>query len=193
MSLRWLNFSGIPASGAPFGTDLDPATGYLRDTDDLYSKIVAYSDFEGKERLLEITDEDPQAKEFVELHDSLSDHDRESVKKTFHKLIMPKGRFCSRCHTEEDKSYLPFRKLGFSDRRVQDLTNLNIIGLVQKYRDFYLPSLMKSEQSLPSVDEMAGPTESKPARSKDSGAMHKDPRDWWRKTYDAPSGGAKQK
>lgn len=140
-SFKWLNYSGIEVKGKPFGTDINPETGYLKETDDLYSKIVVYSNASGQEELLEVTEENPEVQEFLKVKDQLNDRDKEALKKRFHRIVKPKGRFCSKCHTEEDKSLLPFRQLGFSDRRISDLTNLNIIGIVEKYKKFYMPQL----------------------------------------------------
>lgn len=189
LALRWLNFSGIPVNGKPFGTDVESATGYLLPTDDVYSKIVPYARAEGQEKLLEVTLDDPEAKEFAKIQHKLSDHDRDAVKKTFHRNVSAKGRFCTRCHTEEARSYIPFRDLGFSERRVRDLTNLNFIGLMQKYKDFYMPSLMRSDKSLPSNEVPAG--SERPA-AKGGADIRKDPRSWWKETYDAPKGDNKK-
>lgn len=182
--LRWKNYSGIAVKGKPFGTDIDPRTGSLAETDDYYSKIVVFSKQGRDETLIEITADDPHAQEFIKVRDKLSDPDREAVKKTFHKLVSPKGRFCSRCHTNEARSYVPFRALGFSERRTHDLTNLNIIGLVEKYREFYLPVLTKSGKSLPPLETLTGPKPAKPAAP--GSDIHQDPRLWWKDTYDAP-------
>jgi hypothetical protein len=189
LKLRWLNFSGIAVTGKPFGTQVDPDSGYLLPTDDVYSKIVAYAQMDGEEKLLEVTMDDPEAREFVKIKDKLTDHDREGVKKTFHRLVSPKGRFCTRCHTDEARSYIPFRELGFSDRRIRDVTNLNIIGLVQKYKNFYMPSLMRSDKPLPSAEVLTG--SERPA-AKGGSDIKKDPRTWWKETYDAPAGGNKK-
>ena len=116
MSFEWLNYSGIEVKGKPFGTSKDPTTGYLSATDDYFSKIVAYTNNGGEKQLLEIPEDTSQAIEFLEIRDKLSEIDKEAIKKSFHRNVMPKGRFCSRCHTEEEKSYLPFRELGFSER-----------------------------------------------------------------------------
>ncbi len=183
LTLRWLNFSGIEVQGEPFGTDVDPHTGYLTPTDDYYSKIVAYVRRPEGEELLEITESDPRAQEFVAVQDKLSDRDREAVKKSFHRLVSPKGRFCTRCHAEEDESYIPFDALGFTDRRISDLTNLSIIGLVQKYKTFYMPNLLKSDKPLPEMEVLTGPERQAPQPKTDMG---KDPRRWWRETYDPP-------
>jgi hypothetical protein len=189
LKLRWLNYSGITVTGKPFGTQVDPDSGYLRATDDVYSKIVPYAQVEGQEKLLEITLDDPEAKEFVKIKDKLSDHDREGVKKTFHRLVSPKGRFCTRCHTDEAHSYIPFRELEFSERRIRDVTNLNIIGLVQKYKNFYMPTLLRSDKPLPSTEVLTG--SEKPA-AKGGADIRKDPRTWWKETYDAPAGDKKK-
>lgn len=184
LALRWLNYSGIAVQGVPYGTDLDPKTGNLIQTDDYYSKIVAYARDGAGETLLEITADDPEAQEFAKVRERLSDADRDAVKKKFHRNVSPKGRFCSRCHTGEDRSYVPFRALGFSERRTRDLTNLNIIGLVEKYREFYLPTLTKSDKPLPPIETLTGPKPARPAAPAPD--MRKDPRSWWKGTYDAP-------
>lgn len=182
LSFEWLNYSGIEVKGKPFGTSKDNKTGYISVTDDYYSKIVAYTEQGNEKKLLEITEDSPKAKEFLAIRDKLSDVDKEAIKKSFHKNVMPKGRFCSKCHTSEQKSYLPFRKLGFSERRISDVTNLNIIGLVEKYKTFYMPNLLKSQKSLPSIKNLTG-SDSKQKTAKDK--MRKDPRSWWKEQYDS--------
>jgi len=177
LSFAWLNYSGIEVLGPPFGTSIQPDTGDLIETDDFYSKIVAYSDQDGSKTMLDIPETSPDAVEFIEIRESLTDKDREALKKNFHKAVSPKGRFCSRCHTEESKSYLPFRDLGFSDQRVTDVTNLNIIGITQKYRRFYMPDLFSPDASLPDANILLGP-------DSQSTATDEDPRTWWRRTFD---------
>jgi hypothetical protein len=103
--------------------------------------------------------------------------------------VSPKGRFCSRCHAEEQRSYIPFRELGFSERRTRDLTNLNMIGMVQKYKNFYMPSLLRSDKSLPSTETLTGSDRPAPKSGSD---IRKDPRSWWKETYDAPRGDSKK-
>ncbi len=142
IKLRWLNYSDLKVSGPLFGTDYDKSTGYLISTDDYFSKIVPYINDGGKEKLLEITQDDPMAIDFVRVQKSLKGRDRAAVKKSLHKIVAPVGRFCTKCHTQEDNSYIPFKKLGFSNSRIYDLTNLNIIGLVEKYKKFYMPDIM---------------------------------------------------
>ena len=189
LSFEWLNFSGIETSGPHFGTDINPKTGYLIDTDDYYSKIVVYSNMNNDKQLLEMPEDRAEVQEFLAIRDKLSSKDKEAIKKRFHKPIMAKGRFCTRCHTTEKESYLPFKQLGFSEQRIYDLTNLNIIGLVQKYKKFYMPNLLSSDKSLPALENLAGPDKAPVAKT---GTMKKDPRAWWKEMYDAPGAKPKQ-
>ena len=183
LSFAWLNYSGIEVKGKPYGTDVDPDTGYLQETDDYYSKIVAYRKTANSKQLLEIPETDPKAQEYLAIKDKLSDSDRESVKKSFHKIVSPKGRFCSRCHTNEKDSYLPFRQLGFSEHRIDNVTNLNIIGIVQKYRKFYLPNLFQGDVALPKVESLVGSDDGE-GNVPETG---EDPKAWWRRNFDSPN------
>ncbi len=178
LALKWLNFSGIEVTGPYFGTAYDGDSGFLAPTDDLYSKIVAYSQKDGVERLLEITEKDPAAIDFVSIQEQLTGQDRDLVKKSFHKIVMAKGRFCTKCHTDEDKSFMPFRELGFSSRRTGELTNLNIIGLVQKYKKFYMPELGGRSSAV--IESLMGPEIDVPVMEKDPA----DKRSWWRADID---------
>lgn len=145
ITLKWLNFSGIDVEGDHFGIDYDNNTGYLVETDDFFSKIVPYLNTNGSEQLLEITEDDPIAIDFVKVQSQLQGQNREAVKKSLHRMVQPKGRFCTRCHSEREQSFVPFEDLGFSEARIDDLTNMNIIGLVEKYKEFYMPNLMNRE------------------------------------------------
>jgi len=194
-TLRWFNYSGIPVTGKPFGTEVEAATGHLLPTDDVYSKIIPFRIVDGQDQIVEVTMDDPEAKEFAKIQHKLSDHDREAVKKRFHRDVSSKGRFCTRCHTEERRSYIPFRQLGFSERRVRDLTNLNFIGLMQKYKSFYMPNLMRSDKSLPPTEVLTGSDRPAPKAApagKRGADIRKDPRTWWKETYDAPKGDSKK-
>ncbi|MDH5408665.1 MAG: hypothetical protein OEZ33_06295 [Gammaproteobacteria bacterium] len=179
-SLRfsWLNYSGVPVSGPPFGTSIDPKTGNLVATDDVYSKIVATSEEDGKSILLELTEDNQAVKEFLEVREKLTDTDKEAMKKRFHRTVASKGRFCTSCHTNNPaKAYLPLAKLGFSERRVNDLTNLNIVGIVQKYKKFYIPSLTKTEKQNTDVERQVSSTKQKPSDKKKSTGENSG---WWK-------------
>ncbi|MDH5766531.1 MAG: hypothetical protein OEZ38_10995, partial [Gammaproteobacteria bacterium] len=179
INLRWLNYSGIEVSGMPYGLGIDPESGELNQTDDFYSKIVAY-DVSGKQEvLLEIGPGDLRLVEFLRVRESISDADKEALKKRFHKGVKSKGRKCSHCHIDEAKSYIPFRELGFSEQRIDDLTHLNLVGLIEKYKRFYISDLIGSG----SGTQVNGKEASKNNNKKQE-QMRQDPKTWWKKMYD---------
>lgn len=181
LSLRWLNYSGIEVSGKPFGTDVNPETGALAATDDYFSKIVPFRVIPGgEEHLLEITEQSEEAKEFLAIRGQLTTQQQGAVKKMFHNIVNPVGRFCTRCHAPEDESYIPFRRLGFSDKRVTALTNLNIVGIVQKYKEFYIPTIFHGGTSEETRSVLVGEDVALPEPTEE---MKNDPRSWWRKAY----------
>lgn len=181
LSFAWLNFSGIEVKGKPFGVDNDPITGYLQETDDYYSKIVAYSKTTNGTQLLEILESDSLVQEYLEIKDQLSDTDRDAIKKLYHKIVSTRGRSCAKCHTDENDSYLPYRKLGFSEGRIGDITNQNIIGIVQNYKKFYLPNLFEKGVLQPRKASVGTDSDGQASKSSE------DPKDWWQRTFDAPS------
>jgi hypothetical protein len=184
VKVRWLNYSGIEVKGKPFGTLDDHGTGSLAETDDYYSKIVAYTTMNGQEALLEITEDSPEAQEFIRLRTQLSDQDLGAIKKAFHSYVNPIGRFCTRCHSQERESFIPFRELGFSDRRITALTNVNIVGLVQKYKEFYIPTIFLDEAAKARQGVLFGKGEKAP-EPPSADMMNRDPRAWWRNSFDA--------
>lgn len=185
VALRWLNYSGIAVKGEPFGTDVDPVSGDLLKTDDFYSKIVPYQLIDGKQVLMEIPETAPEAQEFLAIRGRISEQDRDSIKKTFHASINPVGRFCTRCHAPEKESFIPLRALGFSDKRIAAVTNVNIVGIVQKYREFYLPTIFTKGFSEGKQETLLGHVET-PESEKITEEMKNDPRTWWRNMFQPP-------
>ncbi len=156
--LRWLNYSGIDVQGPPFGTDVNPATGLLVQTDDYYSRIVPYRKGASGELLLE----------------------RLEMRRQYHRAVSFKGPACDRCHTDAEKSLIPYRALGFSEQRVRDLTSLNLVGLVDKYEKFYFPAMR---------GEAPPPPKGSDAKEEDSRSnMARDPEKWWEQTYGGGKG-----
>jgi len=183
LTFRWLNYSGVEVTGAPYGTAYDPDSGNLIETDDQHSKIVPYRiKANGEEELLEITENAPEAQEFIAMRGQLTTQQQGSVKKMFHTIVNPIGRFCTRCHVaEEGKGYLPFKELGFSDGRARDLTNLNIAGLVQKYKEFYMELVFLGKESDEETEALVGEEAYLPEVTDE---LKDDPRSWWRKSQE---------
>jgi hypothetical protein len=50
---------------------------------------------------------------------------------------------CDDCHKSDyQTAYLPFRKIGYPDRRMNQLVGNEVVGMIDKYKKFYLPDFL---------------------------------------------------
>jgi hypothetical protein len=80
--------------------------------------------------------------DYLKNKDGLSSTDQSKIKKVIHRMVDEKPTLCEACHTSSQAPYLPFADLGYPPRRIQELTNTEVVGMVQKYRDFYIPNFL---------------------------------------------------
>lgn len=105
----------------------------------------------------------PKERSFVEKYlkekDRLGSTQQSKMKKVIHRKVNEKPLLCDGCHTPEDNMYLPFAELGYPRRRMQDLTGTEVVGMVEKYQEFYMPKFLlpgegwHKEGSRPAVEE----------------------------------------
>jgi len=51
---------------------------------------------------------------------------------------------CEDCHTSDSyKAYLPFAKIGYPERRANQLVGNEVVGMVDKYKEFFIPNFLK--------------------------------------------------
>ena len=81
------------------------------------------------------------AQQFLELKPKLKTPEQlEEARAKLHKAVTKKPISCSDCHKQD--GYLDFLKLGFSQQRVDHLVSTEIVGMIDKYKTFYLPSVL---------------------------------------------------
>jgi hypothetical protein len=124
-------------AGPKFGIGYDPVTGMLEGTDNHISKITPVRAVDGKKEVLFMPQSHPMAEDYLAIKDKLNPGQREVAKKKFHGEIDGKGWACRDCHRE--KGILSLQDLGFSDKRIQEIEHLEIVGLFDKYEIFHLP------------------------------------------------------
>ncbi len=78
---------------------------------------------------------------YIKEQDQLSEQQRSQMKKLVHKDINKKPIECNQCH-QEKSPYLPFASLGYPPRRVDELTNTSVVGMIDKYKEFYIPNFL---------------------------------------------------
>lgn len=82
--------------------------------------------------------DDKMAQQYLLHKDQYTPDQVAQVKIKLHEGISPKPVFCSDCHQED--GYLDFAKIGFSMQRINHLNSTEVVGMIEKYKTFYLPS-----------------------------------------------------
>ena len=77
------------------------------------------------------------AQQYLKHKDAYSPDQIARAKIILHENISPKPVICSDCHKKD--GYLDFSSLGFSRQRVNHLNSTEIVGMIEKYKMFYLP------------------------------------------------------
>jgi len=107
-----------------------------------YGAKIAPGTIEGDSFRFLHNDED---KAFVERYlkeeKLLSQKQKSQMKKLMHAGINKKPIECNQCHQEKNP-YIPFAALGYPPRRVDELTNTSVVGMIDKYKEFYIPNFL---------------------------------------------------
>ncbi len=72
----------------------------------------------------------------------LNDTQKSKMKMFIHRKVNEDPLLCDGCHTAENDPYLPFLELGYPRRRLFDLTSTEVIGIIKKYQNFYIPNIL---------------------------------------------------
>lgn len=73
--------------------------------------------------------------------DKLSAQKKSQMKKVIHRKVSKKPVQCKQCHQQE-APYLPFAELGYPPTRERELTNVGVVGMIKKYKTFYIPKFL---------------------------------------------------
>jgi cytochrome b subunit of formate dehydrogenase len=134
----WINPTGHSPEGTPYGTKLDPATGFFADTDDHYSKLTPVRMVDGVWETVR-----PQTAEDINLQPGIDYLYMEKWRK-FHKgTELEEFVTCTSCHSPD--GIMDFRALGFEPARVNQLEKLEVGGMFTNYETFYFPDLFREK------------------------------------------------
>ncbi len=78
------------------------------------------------------------AQEFIRLKQHFTPDQIAEAKIKLHGNISQKPVNCSECHVKD--GYMNFADLGFTPNRVRHLISTEVVGLVEKYKSFYMPN-----------------------------------------------------
>ncbi len=96
-------------------------------------------DARGKKKIFRPVEENA-ARQYLKIKDKYNPDQAAQAKIKLHEHISTKPVFCSDCHKKD--GYLDFTQLGFPTQRVNHLNSTEVVGLVEKYKTFYLPSVI---------------------------------------------------
>lgn len=80
------------------------------------------------------------ARAFLERAKGLNEKQLEEERKQLHAGISKEPVACSDCHKKD--GYLDLQKLGFPRQRIDNLISSEFVGMIDKYKTFYLPSVI---------------------------------------------------
>lgn len=83
------------------------------------------------------------SQQYLQIQDQLSERDRKSTLDSLHLAITKTPKLCDNCHTEN--GMLSFRSLHYSGQRATHLESLDMIALLESYKEFYLPDMFEPE------------------------------------------------
>ncbi|UCH20796.1 MAG: hypothetical protein JSU83_20050 [Deltaproteobacteria bacterium] len=139
----WKDTENADYIGEPYGTYYNPKLKKAHKSAHFISRIAVFEKLSNKRRLLMNNRDTQKAKEFVVNQKHFKPDERDKRLRYFHRDINRKeiSVACDECHSSH--SILDFRRLGFSRNTSNILINLNIKGLVTKYKTFYFPDLFE--------------------------------------------------
>jgi cytochrome c553 len=130
-----------PQEGESFGFQwFDDKTGQvvteLKGTQGSYgAKIVPLR--EG--RRLDIFPKEALALEFMKMKDTYTEEERKKIREELMQHISKEAVTCKECHRQQ--GYLPLATIGYSQSRIDQLAQLEVIKLIEEYTKFYLPTM----------------------------------------------------
>lgn len=117
------------------------------------AKIAPGTENNGVFRFINTEKERDFVDEYLKKKDLLGEMEQSKMKKVIHRKLSEEPLLCEKCHTDEGKPYLPFAELGYPPRRISALTSTEVVGMVKKYRKFYIPRFLMQEQDKKTEDE----------------------------------------
>lgn len=141
LAYEWRDTENATFQGTPFGSYFNPRTSKAHQADHFISRIAAVAVENGSRRDLLGNQDAPRAKEFKLREKQLEPAEKTGRLAFFHREVEKKeiGAACNDCHSAG--SILNFEQLGFDRMKTDRLINLDIKGLVTKYKTFYFPQM----------------------------------------------------
>ena len=102
------------------------------------AKIFPVRQLTGDSRIVIRPVDEEAARQYIKHKESFTPDQIARAKIKVHSNISAKPVICADCHRQA--GYLDFEALGFSPQRVAHLNSSEVVGMIDKYKTFYLPT-----------------------------------------------------
>jgi hypothetical protein len=116
------------------------------------SKIIPFERIDGKLQRIDTPERIAFAREFQEKEKMLTEIQKSKANKIIHKYISNKPYLCEDCHQKE-APLMSFADLGYPQHKVDSFVSTEIIGMIKKYSQFYLPNILELGRESPALQE----------------------------------------
>ena len=106
------------------------------------AKIIPFERVDGVLKRIDSQEKIDFAMEYSKHEKSLSEVQKSKAKKIIHQQVSKTPYICEDCHQAE-APLLPFESLGYSKQRIDAIRSTEVIGMIKKYTQFYLPRLLE--------------------------------------------------
>ena len=106
---------------------------------DYGAKIAPVINVFGKLALLHDEEDMAMVERYIVERDNLDPEQKTLRTNIIHRKKSVRTVECRSCH-QEQAPYIPFSKLGYPPTRLRELFNNPVVGMLQKYKEFYIPS-----------------------------------------------------
>ncbi len=96
---------------------------------------------DGEFRFLHNEDDMAFVARYIAEQDHLGPEQKSQMKRVIHDAVNKKPLQCDGCH-QQKAPYIPFGELGYPPRRVSELTDTSVVGMIRKYKEFYIPNFL---------------------------------------------------
>jgi len=150
LSFRWYDkVSGKPVPNPPKLLDIDSVYDASGSSEAKYvtygnygAKIAPGEIIDGEFRFLIGPEDLSYVENYLEERERLDEAQQKKVKEVVHERVNEESVECDICHNDTDQ-YIPFADLGYPPRRLEELTtSARVIGMLKKYREFWIPSIL---------------------------------------------------
>jgi hypothetical protein len=131
---KWYDRTSGEIVPSPVSEDVLPGT--------YPAKIIPFEKVNGQVRRIDSQEKIQFAQEYEEREKSLTELQKVKAKKIIHEQVDKKPYTCEDCHQKE-APLLPLKDLGFPQHRIDAIRSTEVIGMIKKYTEFYIPRILE--------------------------------------------------